>query len=236
MSRAARPAPGRRVEPGSSVTARELDTVTDGTGAGGAGGPGGPGGRGGAGGSGGSGGSGGRVAVPDAGRLVHLQFRRFAGCPVCNLHLRSVVRRHDEITAAGVREVVVFHSPAGELLEHVAGLPFAVVADPEKRLYAEFGVESAPRALLHPRAWAPVTRAVLRSTWTLLRRQERAPSSRPHGGRLGLPADFLIAPDGRVLAAKYGEHAYDQWPVDELLALAARATGGGAVSGGGDHA
>ena len=37
---------------------------------------------------------------------------------------------------------------------------------------------------------------------------------------LGLPADFLIAPDGRVLAAHYGSHADDQWSLDELLALA----------------
>ncbi|WP_433541970.1 hypothetical protein ACQP10_03265 [Streptosporangium sandarakinum] len=43
------------------------------------------------------------------------------------------------------------------------------------------------------------------------------------GGRLGLPGDFLIAGDGRVPAAKLGRHAYDQWSVDELLALAARA-------------
>jgi hypothetical protein len=34
---------------------------------------------------------------------------------------------------------------------------------------------------------------------------------------LGLPADFLIATDGRVRACKYGEHADDQWSVDELL-------------------
>jgi hypothetical protein len=38
---------------------------------------------------------------------------------------------------------------------------------------------------------------------------------------LGLPADFLIASDGRILAAKYGRHANDQWEVDELLQLAA---------------
>src|SRR5687768_13970440 len=25
------------------------------------------------------------VAIPDARQLVHLQFRRFAGCPICNL-------------------------------------------------------------------------------------------------------------------------------------------------------
>lgn len=162
-----------------------------------------------------------RVPVPDPDRLVHLQFRRFAGCPVCNLHLRSVVRRHGEIEAAGVREVVVFHSSAAELSRHVHGLPFPVVADPGKRLYAEFGVESAPRALLDPRAWVPVLRAVLGGALAVARGRERLPARRQPGGRLGLPADFLLAPDGRVLAAKYGEHAYDQWPVDELLRLAA---------------
>ncbi|MDX6313746.1 MAG: hypothetical protein QOF44_3210 [Streptomyces sp.] len=163
------------------------------------------------------------VAVPDPDRLIHVQFRRFAGCPVCNLHLRSVVRRHEEIEAAGVREVVVFHSSAEELLEHTAGLPFAVVADPGKRLYAEFGVESAPRALLDPRAWGPVLWAVLRGGWEVARGREHLPASKQPGGRLGLPADFLIAGDGRVIAAKYGAHAYDQWSVDELLELVATA-------------
>lgn len=166
--------------------------------------------------------SGDQVAVPDPDRLIHLQFRRFAGCPVCNLHLRSVVRRHREIEAAGVREVVVFHSPAEELVPHTTDLPFAVVADPARRLYAEFGVERSPRALLSPRAWEPVVRAVLSGVWNVVRGREHLPSISPHGGRLGLPADFLIAPDGRVLAAKYGEHVYDQWSVDELLELAAR--------------
>ena len=37
---------------------------------------------------------------------------------------------------------------------------------------------------------------------------------------LGLPADFLIAPSGRINAVKYGTDAYDQWSVDELLTLA----------------
>ncbi|MEU5883329.1 peroxiredoxin-like family protein [Spirillospora sp. NPDC047279] len=163
------------------------------------------------------------VTVPGPDRLVHLQFRRFAGCPVCNLHLRSIARRHDEIEAAGVREVVVFHSSADDLREYTGDLPFAVIADPGKRLYREFGVESSHRALLDPRAWGTILRAVARTTWGTLRRRERSPDLMPAGGRWGLPGDFLIGPDGRVLAVKYGEHAYDQWSVDELLALAAAA-------------
>jgi peroxiredoxin len=156
------------------------------------------------------------VRLPDPQHLVHLQFRRFAGCPICNLHLRSIVQRHDEITAAGVREVVFFHSPADELREHTADLPFPTIADPDKRYYREFGVESGPRALLDPRAWGAIIRG---GTQTLLGRYRR-PATRQEGGHLGLPADFLVDTTGKVVAAKYGEHADDQWSVDELLAKA----------------
>jgi hypothetical protein len=44
----------------------------------------------------------------------------------------------------------------------------------------------------------------------------------PAGGRYGLPADFLISPEGIVLEAHYGEHADDQWSVDDVLSIAAR--------------
>jgi peroxiredoxin len=153
-----------------------------------------------------------RVRTPDPERFVHLQFRRFAGCPICNLHLRSLVDRHDDILAAGIREVAVFHSSEAELLAHHRAVPFALVADPEKRLYREYGVEAAPRALLDPRAWRPALRGMFRK-----RRPWRLDL---HGGPLGLPAEFLIDTEGRVRACKYGAHAYDQWTVDELLTLA----------------
>jgi len=158
------------------------------------------------------------VRVPDLRRLVHLQFRRYAGCPVCNLHLRSIALRHDEILAAGIHEVVVFHSSAETMLGFQGGLPFAAIADPEKKLYAEFGVEkmspmAALMAALSPRSWRAAGRALM-----------RAPSLPGAAGRgeehLGLPADFLIGPDGRVLAARYGKYVDDQWSVDELLDLA----------------
>ena len=163
-----------------------------------------------------------RISLPDLQKLTHLQFRRFAGCPVCNLHLRSIVQRHEEMLAASVREVVVFHSSAQELLPHAGALPFAVIADPYKKLYRAFGVEASLTALLDPRAWPAILLGILRSMGAIFRGQEPVPALNPHGGRLGLPADFLIASDGQVLACKYGTHAYDQWSVDEILTLAAQ--------------
>jgi peroxiredoxin len=175
---------GQLIEVGQVLAARELPTV-----------------------------SGDPVRTPDPDRLIHLQFRRFAGCPICNLHLRSIIDRHDDIVAAGIREVAVFHSTVAELLAHHRSVPFVLVADPDKRLYREFGVESSARALLTPAAWLPAIRGLIhkRRLWAL----------DLHGGPLGLPAEFLIDTDGRVLARKYGLHAYDQWTVDDLLSLAA---------------
>lgn len=160
------------------------------------------------------------VPIPDPEQLVHLQFRRYAGCPICNVHLRSMSRRHNEIRAAGIREVAVFHSPAEAMLPHQGDLVFAVVADPERLLYDEFGVEASRRAVTNPRAW---TTPLKPSVYPIvLRGLRNGGSPGPQHGEtvLGLPADFLINPAGRVLALRYGQHANDQWSVDELIGLA----------------
>lgn len=160
-----------------------------------------------------------RIRIPDRRRWVHLQFRRFAGCPVCNLHLRSIARRRQELEAASILEVVVFHSTREELTRYARELPLAIIADPGKRLYSEFGVESAPRALLDPRAWFPIVQGVFHSLRAIVRKRQPIPPLNPAGGRFGLPADFLIARDGRVVARKYGSYVDDQWSVDEILSL-----------------
>ena len=94
-----------------------------------------------------------QIPLPDPASLVHLQFRRYAGCPFCNLHLRSFAHRYQQLVAAGIREVVVFQSPAADLLAQQGDVPFAVIPDPQRMLYAEFAVASSPRAVLDPRAW-----------------------------------------------------------------------------------
>ena len=151
------------------------------------------------------------VEIPDAQDIVHLQFRRFVGCPFCSVHLRSFARRYPELVAAGIREVVVFRSTVAALQRYHAETPFSVIADPNGQLYAEFGVGSGLRALLNPHA-------LLMALPNVIRLLPKLPALPPWGkGALGLPADFLIATDGRVLACTYGSHADDQWSVDDLL-------------------
>ena len=69
-------------------------------------------------------------------------------------------------------------------------------------------------AALDPRSWLAAGRAIA-----------RAPSlhgaTGPGEQHMGLPADFLVGRDGRIVAAKYGRRVDDHWSVDELLGLAA---------------
>jgi peroxiredoxin len=179
-----------QLSPGAVVPARSLETIT-----------------------------GQSVIVPAPTGRTHLQFRRFAGCPICHLHLRSLTERHDEVADAGITEVVFFHSPATELRGYQSLLPFVVIADPYKEQYRQFGVEARLRSLMHPKAM----RAAFRGYAELVRHRNDPTSAGVGTGdgstHLGLPADFLIEPDGRVVAVHYGRHADDQWSVDELLDL-----------------
>ncbi len=154
------------------------------------------------------------LSVPNAAApFLHLQFLRFAGSFICNLHLRPFVRRDLEIRSAGITEVVIFHSSKEELLRYQGYLPFAVVADPEKLLFEQFRVGSSMWALLHPRAWAKLLQASVS-------KDKPAGNPAPNGGIWGLPAEFLIAETGIVKAAHYGKHVDDRWSVDELVSLA----------------
>ena len=118
-----------------------------------------------------------------------------------------------DIEEAGIQEVVLFHSANDELLPYQGRFPFDVIGDPDQTLYRRYGVGRSIRAVLDPRALAASVKGNLR-------KDKPKMSGMPEGGVLGLPADFLVRPDGTIKAAHYGKHADDQWTVDEMLTLA----------------
>jgi len=150
------------------------------------------------------------INLPDPKSLVHLQFRRFVDCPICNTHIAEFRKRAGEIKAAGIKEVIVFHSSRESIRAYQKDVPFLMVGDPKKSFYKDFGVETS-LSFLSFKAIRAAIRGLMHGHFAL-----RVAG----GGPLGLPADFLIPPSGRIKAVKYGTHAYDQWSVDELLALA----------------
>lgn len=151
-----------------------------------------------------------QVTLSDLDPPVHLAFVRYAGCPSCLLHVRRYARRVDEVEAAGVTPIVVFHSPIEDLRETVGAAPAVrVVGDPAREVYDAFGVEED---------WTGIV------SWATLAESVRGIASglrwRPSMGRpsfSGLPADFLIGEEREVLATHYGDHFADLWTVDDVL-------------------
>jgi peroxiredoxin len=147
------------------------------------------------------------VIVPDRqSGLTHVQFLRFAGCPVCNLHLQRYIKRYPELQAAGIRELVLFHSDANFIIDYYGKLPFDLIADPRREIYARYRIETSPWAILSPKAWPGLVKGYrLKKAGTI------------DSTTFGLPADFLIDSAGRIVHCSYAAHASDQWSVDELL-------------------
>ena len=143
-------------------------------------------------------------------RATHLQFRRWIGCPICNDHIAHFRRHHDAIAAAGIREVMFFHSTAEEILAFDSAMPFEMVGDAERVYYRQFGVERSWLFLARWRAIAGAARGLAAGKFAFANNR----------GIDGLPADILLSNAGVVVAAHYGEDAADHWSVDELIATA----------------
>lgn len=153
-----------------------------------------------------------KVNVPTLGRWTHLQFRRYSGCVICNLHVHELIERQQEIKAAGIQEILFFQSTTQYLQEQFSHKPVTIIADDKRFYYKKFGVENSINSIANPNAWIPGIKGILKFGIQLPKKGESP---------LGLPADFLLDDKGIVVAVHYGQHAYDQWSVDQLIQLVA---------------
>lgn len=108
--------------------------------------------------------------------------------------------------------MVVFSSTQDTLAAYAADLALPMIPDPSGTLYTALGVTTSMSATPAPAAMASAMRGILRPT--SLGTPQKLSSA------LLLPADFLIAPGGELLAVNYASHAAGQWTVDERIALA----------------
>ena len=156
------------------------------------------------------------LVIPDSDRGTHIMFRRFAGCPICNVALRAYLQRIDQLRTAKVHSVVVFHSSESETKRFQSQLPISVIADEHRELYRLFGVGTSIRSVADPRTWWVAIKEILRSGLRMPTEQQNP---------FVLPADFLIDTDGCLTAAHYAQHAADVWDADQVLRLQRDALG-----------
>jgi peroxiredoxin len=146
------------------------------------------------------------------GRPLLLKFYRFATCPVCSIHMHRFIQEHDIVAAAGLTTLVFYHSPAEKLAQSQReAVPFDLIPDPAKTIFAAYGVETGLRGMFSP--------SVMREYAKALAAGYPPGMFSSDGGVTGNPADFIIAADGRIAYAHYGKQYADS--LDATAAVAA---------------
>lgn len=132
-------------------------------------------------------------------RPILLSFHRHAGCPPCNLRVREHILAKNELDRYGVRMFGVFESPAESIRRDLAHgeVPFPILPDSDRRLYKLYSV-------------APSLAGFLRSF--LIKPLYSMKAIFKHGyipkfaeATTMMPAEFLIAPDGRIILSRYAK-------------------------------
>jgi thioredoxin-dependent peroxiredoxin len=144
------------------------------------------------------------------GRPVLLSFMRYASCPMCNLRVRELVLAHERLAREGLVMLLVFQSSAASMRQHVGrqDAPFALIPDPDMALYRLYEVERGWAGLLAPGNLLQAARALAKG---FLPGRVDGPVDR-------LPADFLIAPDGRIELTFYARAAGEHVPLADVSA------------------
>lgn len=160
------------------------------------------------------------IALSDyGGRTLLLSFFRNAACALCNLRVHELIERSPTLHRAGLDIVAVFESPREAMLEYVGrqDAPFPLIADPAAELYGRYGLESSEAkvaaTMAMPETMARVAEAAVAGF---------ALTPEPGSNFQRMPADFLIGPDGVVLAAHYARYVWDHLPfarIEEQLGL-----------------
>ena len=146
---------------------------------------------------------------PAINQKVMLSFFRYASCPLCNLRINTLIKRYDELTAAGLSIIAVFQSPVESIRNYVGkqDAPFPIIADPEQELYKLYGVTGSMLGMLK----------------TSFRVKDLSQSfsmgylpGKIEGTFTMIPADFLVNENFVIDRAFYGKDVGDHLPLTEV--------------------
>jgi peroxiredoxin len=79
-------------------------------------------------------------------KKVFIGFFRHAGCPFCNIRVHTLQKAREELKAQGLEMIFFFESKQNVLLMstfHKEVSPIPLISDPEKKMYAAYGLEKS---------------------------------------------------------------------------------------------
>jgi peroxiredoxin len=147
------------------------------------------------------------------GKKVYLAFERNVGCPVCNLRTHTLLKQADYFAANNTIVIMVYESTMTKMKEYLGSntYPFYFVADPDNRLYNQYGVERSMlkimRGLFH---------GLLRKVREGTRLFDNPLKQDGHTDRV--PAEFVIRENGMLKIVHYGRFLGDHLSLYSLQA------------------
>ncbi len=137
-------------------------------------------------------------------------FTRYAGCPVCQLHVSRIATAMPDFRARSCGVWMIFQSTPEHLQAAMAEWKpgFSAVADPTAQLYDAFAAGTSVAGFVHPRSLAALVRAIAAG-----KRHARF-----EGRETQMPAGFVLESGGRIAFAHYGRNVGDDSPTAALLA------------------
>lgn len=141
-------------------------------------------------------------------------FLRYWGCTLCQYDIHLMAQHYDEIRANGGQLLVVLQSDPALLAQELGSadaLPFAIVCDPEQKLYKDFCIQ--PAASMMKMADLKMLGKIVKATKLGMKHGTY------EGDEQQLPAAFVVDGECRILYARYGASVSDIPDAQELAKL-----------------
>ena len=135
-------------------------------------------------------------------QYVLLSFFRNSACALCNLRVHQLIERYPQYQAQGLAVIAVFESSQESIRQYVGkqDAPFPIIPDPDGTLYNLYGVEVS-EAKVQATLRHDQTQTIIAQAYEAGFELTEEPGSNFHR----IPADFLLAPDGKIHTAFYAE-------------------------------
>lgn len=147
-------------------------------------------------------------------RHTALVFLRYYGCTLCQLDIHDYAASYDLIRNQDAQLLVVLQSDPKALAEQLKmpdALPFRLICDPQKKLYAQFDIMPAEsrEKMFSPDVLVKIARA----------KREGYSHGKYEGDELQLPAAFITDAEGMIAYAHYASKVADVPSAADLARL-----------------
>jgi peroxiredoxin len=144
------------------------------------------------------------------GKKLLLSFYRYASCPLCNLRVNELIQYEPIFREKGMEMLAVFESPKESINEYVGkqNAPFPIIADPKRKLYKLYGVETSVLGTL---------RAFLKPSRFKEAMNKGFKAGKSEGAKTLIPADFIIDANLNISKSYYGKDIGDHMPIEMIM-------------------